>query len=60
MNAAAPAPATSDVSHLGVYLSAYLAPFQHWLSDENVTEILVNAAGRGVDRERRRRRNDAA
>ena len=29
-------------AHLGVYLSAYLAPFQHWLADENVTEILVN------------------
>jgi type IV secretion system protein VirB11 len=34
-----------EVAHLGVYLSAYLAPFQQWLSDENVTEILVNAPG---------------
>ena len=45
MNAPAPAPVTADVAHLGVYLSAYLAPFQHWLSDENVTEILVNQPG---------------
>ena len=45
MSALAPAPATADVAHLGVYLSAYLAPFQHWLSDENVTEILVNQPG---------------
>lgn len=35
-------PAPAEVAHLGVYLSAYLAPFQQWLSDENVTEILVN------------------
>ena len=34
--------APAEVAHLGVYLSAYLAPFQQWLSDENVTEILVN------------------
>jgi type IV secretion system protein VirB11 len=38
-------PAPGEVAHLGVYLSAYLAPFQQWLSDENVTEILVNAPG---------------
>ncbi len=38
-------PAQAEVAHLGVYLSAYLAPFQQWLSDENVTEILVNAPG---------------
>ena len=38
-------PAPAEVAHLGVYLSAYLAPFQQWLSDENVTEILVNAPG---------------
>ena len=38
-------PASADVAHLGVYLSAYLAPFQQWLADENVTEILVNAPG---------------
>jgi type IV secretion system protein VirB11 len=37
--------APAEVAHLGVYLSAYLAPFQQWLSDENVTEILVNAPG---------------
>jgi type IV secretion system protein VirB11 len=37
--------APADVAHLGVYLSAYLAPFQQWLSDENVTEILVNKPG---------------
>jgi type IV secretion system protein VirB11 len=43
MTPAVPAPA--EVAHLGVYLSAYLAPFQQWLSDENVTEILVNAPG---------------
>lgn len=40
-----PAPANTDVAHLGVYLSAYLAPFQQWLADENVTEILVNQPG---------------
>jgi type IV secretion system protein VirB11 len=34
--------AAAEVTHLGVYLSAYLAPFDKWLSDENVTEILVN------------------
>jgi type IV secretion system protein VirB11 len=38
-------PAPAEVAHLGVYLSAYLAPFQQWLSDENVTEILVNQPG---------------
>jgi type IV secretion system protein VirB11 len=43
MTPAVPAPA--EVAHLGVYLSAYLTPFQQWLSDENVTEILVNAPG---------------
>jgi type IV secretion system protein VirB11 len=37
--------APNEVAHLGVYLSAYLAPFQQWLADENVTEILVNAPG---------------
>jgi type IV secretion system protein VirB11 len=37
--------APAEVAHLGVYLSAYLAPFQQWLSDENVTEILVNGPG---------------
>lgn len=37
--------ATAEVTPLGVYLSAYLAPFQHWLADENVTEILVNQPG---------------
>jgi type IV secretion system protein VirB11 len=37
--------ASAEVAHLGVYLSAYLAPFQQWLADENVTEILVNAPG---------------
>jgi len=37
--------APAEVAHLGVYLSAYLAPFQQWLADENVTEILVNAPG---------------
>ena len=35
--------APAEVANLGVYLSAYLAPFQQWLADENVTEILVNA-----------------
>jgi type IV secretion system protein VirB11 len=45
MIAPAPAPANADVSHLGVYLSAYIAPFQQWLSDENVTEVLVNQPG---------------
>jgi len=44
MTSAVPAPA-AEVAHLGVYLSAYLAPFQQWLADENVTEILVNAPG---------------
>ena len=43
MTSAVSAPA--EVAHLGVYLSAYLAPFQQWLSDENVTEILVNMPG---------------
>ena len=42
MSVPAPTPAAAEVAHLGVYLSAYLAPFQQWLSDENVTEILVN------------------
>ncbi|MCH8617393.1 P-type DNA transfer ATPase VirB11 [Sphingomonas sp. SM33] len=37
--------APAEVARLGVYLSAYLAPFQQWLADENVTEILVNAPG---------------
>jgi type IV secretion system protein VirB11 len=37
--------ATAEVTPLGVYLSAYLAPFQQWLDDENVTEILVNQPG---------------
>lgn len=37
--------APAEVAQIGVYLSAYLAPFQRWLSDENVTEILVNAPG---------------
>ena len=37
--------ATAEVTPLGVYLSAYLAPFQQWLADENVTEILVNRPG---------------
>ena len=37
--------APADVAQLGVYLSAYLAPFQQWLADENVTEILVNQPG---------------
>jgi len=36
---------TAEVAQLGVYLSAYLAPFQQWLDDENVTEILVNQPG---------------
>lgn len=35
--------APAEVANLGVYLSAYLAPFQQWLADENVTEILVNS-----------------
>jgi type IV secretion system protein VirB11 len=35
--------APAEVANLVVYLSAYLAPFQQWLADENVTEILVNA-----------------
>lgn len=35
----------AEVTPLGVYLSAYLAPFQHWLADENITEILVNQPG---------------
>jgi len=35
--------ASAGVTQLGVYLSAYLAPFQRWLADENVTEILVHA-----------------
>lgn len=29
----------------GVYLSAYLSPFEEWLSDGAVTEILVNTPG---------------
>ena len=37
--------APAEVAQLGVYLSAYLAPFQQWLDDENVTEILVNQPG---------------
>jgi type IV secretion system protein VirB11 len=37
--------AAAEVAQLGVYLSAYLAPFQQWLDDENVTEILVNQPG---------------
>jgi len=37
--------ATAEVTSLGVYLSAYLAPFQQWLDDENTTEILVNQPG---------------
>jgi type IV secretory pathway ATPase VirB11/archaellum biosynthesis ATPase len=37
--------AAAEVTPLGVYLSAYLAPFQHWLADENITEILVNQPG---------------
>jgi type IV secretion system protein VirB11 len=37
--------APAQVAHLGVYLSAYLTPFQQWLSDENVTEVLVNRPG---------------
>jgi type IV secretion system protein VirB11 len=45
MTVPAPATAPADVAHLGVYLSAYLAPFQQWLADENVTEILVNQPG---------------
>ena len=45
MTVPAPANAPADVAHLGVYLSAYLAPFQQWLADENVTEILVNQPG---------------
>ena len=28
-----------------VYLSAYLAPFEPWLADPDVTEILVNRPG---------------
>jgi len=42
----------------GVYLDAYLAPLQPWLTREDVTEILINrpgeiwveAAGRGMER----------
>ena len=45
MNSPAPASPPAEIAHLGVYLSAYLAPFQQWLSDENVTEILVNQPG---------------
>jgi type IV secretion system protein VirB11 len=45
MTVPAPATAPADVAHLGVYLSAYLTPFQQWLADENVTEILVNQPG---------------
>jgi type IV secretion system protein VirB11 len=37
--------AAAQVAQLGVYLSAYLSPFQQWLDDENVTEILVNEPG---------------
>jgi len=37
--------ATAEVTPLGVYLSAYLAPFRQWLADENITEILVNRPG---------------
>jgi type IV secretion system protein VirB11 len=29
----------------GVYLSAYLRPFERWLQQEEVTEILVNRPG---------------
>jgi type IV secretion system protein VirB11 len=29
----------------GVYLGSYLAPFQRWLAQEDVTEILVNRPG---------------
>jgi type IV secretion system protein VirB11 len=29
----------------GVYLSAYLRPFERWLAHEDVTEILVNRPG---------------
>lgn len=38
---------TADVAPLtgGVYLGAYLAPFQRWLSRETVTEVLVNRPG---------------
>jgi type IV secretion system protein VirB11 len=32
-------------SHGGIYLSAYLSSFDEWLSDEAVTEILVNTPG---------------
>ena len=28
-----------------VYLDAYLAPFQHWLERDTVTEIIVNRPG---------------
>jgi type IV secretion system protein VirB11 len=37
--------APAEIAHVGVYLSAYLAPFQQWLSDESVTEVLVNQPG---------------
>ena len=37
--------ATAEVTPLGVYLSAYLGPFQQWLADEDITEILVNQPG---------------
>lgn len=38
---------TAEVAGLGggVYLGAYLAPFQRWLGRETVTEILVNRPG---------------
>ncbi|MGX7953713.1 P-type DNA transfer ATPase VirB11 [Tsuneonella sp. HG249] len=35
-------PTASDRS---VYLDAYLAPFQHWLERDTITEILVNRPG---------------
>lgn len=37
--------ALAMVEEGGVYLAAYLAPFQRWLNNEEVSEILVNRPG---------------